>query len=348
MERFLKISAGINKLVSINLVNMFRFFLGIFLFFVSFNHSAGQNVNINERKWKIGSPVFEKGQSGAFDETSVKDPSIVYYDNTWHLFYTARGNGEYTTGYVSAADLESLNTAPRQELKQIRGKTRYGCAPQVFYFEPQKQWYLVFQNRDSNYQPAFSTNKILADPESWGEAQPLIQKDVADKWIDFWVIADESKAYLFYTEAHKGVMVRSTDLDDFPGDWSLSEKIFDGVHEAVHIYRAVGRNEFHMIYELNNDGIRSYGLAMASHLAGPWEKVTDRYATGEQLVNPGESGQWTEMVSHGEVIRAGFNQSLEYHPDSCRWIIQGIMKNELTEDYPSLPWKLGVIKKNTH
>ena len=107
------------------------------------------------QSWSITNPVFEKGKPGSFDELSVKDPSIVFYENAWHLFYTARGNNEYTTGYVSAKELKDLNTAPRFELKQIRGKSRYGCAPQVFYFSPQKKWYLIYQNRDSNYNRYF-------------------------------------------------------------------------------------------------------------------------------------------------------------------------------------------------
>jgi len=142
-----------------------------------------------ENQWEIGKPIFEKGAKGSFDEVSVKDPSLIFAESGWHLFYTARGNSEYTTAYVSAKDLNVLNTAPRFELKQIRGKTRYGCAPQVFYFEPQKKWYLIYQNRDSNYQPVFSTNTEISKPELWTTYQNLIQKDSKKKWIDFWVIA---------------------------------------------------------------------------------------------------------------------------------------------------------------
>ena len=32
-----------------------------------------------------------------------------------------------------------------------------------------------------------------------------------------------------------------------------------------------------MIYELNKYGIRSFGLASAKNLTGPWEKITDNY-----------------------------------------------------------------------
>lgn len=141
---------------------MIKFIFVLVSLFYALTVMCQENQN-----WNITKPVFEKGNPGSFDETSVKDPSIVFYENAWHLFYTARGNNEYTTGYVSAKELKDLNKAPRFELKQIRGKTKYGCAPQVFYFSPQKKWYLIYQNRDSNYQPVFSTNSEIAKPELW-------------------------------------------------------------------------------------------------------------------------------------------------------------------------------------
>lgn len=298
----------------------------------------------SKNSWSISDPIFEKGANGSFDETAVKDPSIVFFNNSWHLFYTARGNKEYTTSYVTAPTLNELNTAERHELKTIRGKSRYGCAPQVFYFEPQKLWYLVFQNRDSNYQPAFSTNPDISSPNKWLAHQNLLAKDTEKKWIDFWIIANKGKVYLFYTEGHNGVMVRSTKAKNFPNKWSSAKKVFDDIHEAVHVYKVKNRQEFHLIYELNNKGIRSFGLAKAKNLEGPWKKVTDMYATGKQLKWAQKQVVWSEMVSHGEAIRSGYNQYMEYEPKSSQWLIQGIRKDELGHEYQSLPWKLGIIK----
>jgi predicted GH43/DUF377 family glycosyl hydrolase len=329
---------------------IYEFIIKLFLtaVFVVIFWSLGFTQNSAEHTkkcWNVGDPIFKKGEKGSFDEVSVKDPSIVYFKDEWHLFYTARGNNEYTTAYVSSKKLKDLNNSPRFELKQIRGETRYGCAPQVFYFEPQKKWYLIYQNRDANYQPVFSTNSEISKPNLWAVPQNLIEKDSKKKWIDFWVIADKTKVYLFYTEAHSGVMIRSTTIEDFPNNWSKSKKVFDDIHEAVHIYKVIDKNEFHMIYELNNNGIRSFGLAKANHLEGKWEKVSDEYATGNQLNYAVNSGTWTEMVSHGEVIRSAYNELLEYDPENCQWLIQGILKSELGVDYPFLPWKLGIISK---
>jgi len=293
--------------------------------------------------WSVGAPVLVPGPAESFDEVSVKDPSIVFADGAWHVFYTARFQDEYTTGYVSAPTLDDLQSAPRHKLPQIRGRTRYGCAPQVFYFEPQRRWYLIFQTRDANYQPMFSTTATLAEPESWGKPTPLIEKDAEAKWIDFWVICDASKAYLFYTQAHNGVMVRSTSLDAFPDGWGPSQKVFTDVQEAVHIYKVRGRREYHMFYERNSGGVRSFGKASAKNLTGPWTKVTDRYATGDQLQFSEGIAPWTDMVSHGEILRTGCDQNLEYDPNNCRWLIQGLLKRDANVRYELLPWKLGVM-----
>ena len=152
-------------------------------------------------------------------------------------------------------------------------------------------------------------------------------------------------AYLFYTQSHESIFVRTTSLEEFPSGWGESTKIFSGVHEAAHIYKVKGQEEYHMIYESEEGGIRTLGLATAEHLGGPWIKITDSYATRDQLRYGDDQEKWTEMISHGEVIRAGYDQKLEYEPNNCRWLIQGILNKDLKGPYHLLPWKLGIIKK---
>lgn len=302
---------------------------------------------VRAASWRAGLALLSPGLAKSFDETAVKDPSVVFFEGRWHVFYTARGRGEYTTGYASASTLDELNAAPRHELTQIRGRTeRYACAPQVFFFEPQGLWYLVYQTRDANYQPVYSTTKTIDRPLSWSEPRVLVEKDEDAKWIDFWVICDETTAYLFYTRNHHDVVVQTTSLDVFPQGWGKGRVVFRGVHEAVHVYRVHGRDEYHMIYELNEQGVRSFGLAKARHLAGPWEKVTDTYATGGQLVFERDAARWTDMVSHGEMIRRGYDQRIEYDDTASAMLIQGRLDNAGDTPYPSLPWRLGLIKRS--
>ena len=37
------------------------------------------------KKWVVSKPVFEKGAKGTFDEISVKDPSIVFFNSKYHI-----------------------------------------------------------------------------------------------------------------------------------------------------------------------------------------------------------------------------------------------------------------------
>ena len=159
------------------------------------------------------------------------------------------------------------------------------------------------------------------------------------------MICDKKNVYLFYTQSQKDVIVRTTEIENFPTGWSAPEIALQGVHEAVHVYKVKDTQEYHMIYELKNETIRSFGIAVADDLNGPWHKVTDTYATGAQLKYTGQSKPWLEMISHGEVIRSDCNQLMEYQPDDCEWLIQGILKNDYQGPYAMLTWKLGIIKK---
>jgi hypothetical protein len=300
-----------------------------------------------EPSWFVSPPALTAGPKGAFDETAVKDPTIVFFEDKWHLFYTARGQNHYHIGYVAAPTLETLPNAPRTPLKQLRGQSDlYAAAPQVFFFKPRKTWYLIYQTRDSNYQPVYSTTKTIAKPDSWTKPKTLVKKDEKAKWIDFWIICDETTAYFFYTRSHRDVYVQSTSLKDFPNGFGNPRKVFSGIHEAVHIYKVKDKPEYHMLYELNIKGERSFGLAAAKHLPGPWKKITDQYAAGAQLKYPPNATVWTEEVSHGEFIRTGCDQRLEYNPEQVKFLIQGLRKKQHQGPYTQLPWKLGIIEKH--
>merc|ERR1712176_1588199 len=120
-------------------------------------------------------------------------------------------------------------------------------------------------------------------------------------------------------------MVRSTKLAEFPLGWSSARLAFEPVHEASHVYKSVRRNEYHMIYEMRTPTSgRSFGLARADHLDGPWSRVTDDYAKPNQMIVASDVAPWTDLISHGELIRSGYDQRLEYDPSEGTWLIQGL------------------------
>ena len=299
--------------------------------------------------WAAQEPIFFAGQPDTFDEVAVKDPSIVYHDGKWHLFYTARSQSQYTMGYVTAETLDQLKTAKRHQITQMHGiKNDYAAAPQVFYFEPQKTWYLIYQTKDSNYQPVYSTTKTIDDPASWSKPSNLAAKDEKSKWIDFWVICDDELAYLFYSRGRKDLFVKITTQADFPNGFGDGMPIFAPVpkplSEAVHIYKVKGKDQYHMLFETYDKDLRRFGLAKADKLLGPWTRVTDDYANGAMLYHPVSIEKWTEEVSHGEMIRTGINQKLEYDASKPQFLMQSMLKEQHKGSYEKLQWKLGIIK----
>lgn len=300
-----------------------------------------------EAAWQAGPVLLEPGPAGSFDEVAVKDPSVVHYGGRWHVFYTARSRNAYSLGYVNAPALDQLNAAPRTALASCRGQSEpYAAAPQVFYFAPRATWFLVYQTRDARYQPVYSTCGRVDDPAGWSPPKPLVAKNDGAKWIDFWVICDATTAYFFYTRAHRDVYVQTTPIDAFPEGFGAPRKVFGPVHEAVHIYKAQGQNRYHMLYETQFEhDLRRFGLAAADALAGPWRRVDEEFAAAEQLRWPEGARAWTEEVSHGELIRVGYDQRLEYAPARTRFLIQGLRREQHVGEYTQLPWRLGLIER---
>lgn len=283
--------------------------------------------------WFAGPVLLAPGPPGAFDETAVKDPSIVFHNNAWHVFYTARGRGEYTLGYVTAPALGQLKDAPRRQIAPATS-----AAPQVFYFRPRKKWYLIYQTTAANYQPVFSTNADLANPTAWTAPQTLIDKRDAAKWIDFWVLCDSGRAYLYFTRDHRDLYMASTSLKDFPGGWDKPRQVFSPLHESAHVYAATGPTpRYLLLFETQQADIRSYGLAESSTPAGPFREVDRNFAS--KIRQPA----WTQEISHGELIREGADERLLIDPNHLRFLIQGLPAGAHAGPYAELPWSLGLI-----
>ena len=308
---------------------------------------CGRSLQPESRLWTAGPPLFLPGPHGSFDETAVKDPSIVFAAGLWHLFYTARGGNRYTLGYAAAPALQELRNARRHQLTQLRAdKEPYAAAPQVFYFRPQKKWYLIFQTTDGWYQPVYSTTSTIDQPESWTPPKPLADHRDREKWIDFWVICDAGNAYLFFTRSHRDVVVMTTAIADFPSGFHDPRVVYSPLIEAAHVYRIQGAAErYEMLFELADGRLRKYGLATAGALSGPWRTETAEFAAGSQLSFESGMPAWTSEVSHGELLRAGYDERLEVAAHPVRFLIQGMPAAQHEGDYPALPWRLGLLTR---
>ena len=302
--------------------------------------------------WTTGTPVASPPSRQGDPCHSIKDPTVVRYQGRWHLFCTVRGEKRsHRIEYLTFADWKDVAAAKRQFLTFNDG---YFCAPQVFYYTPQRRWYLLHQmadpSRKPSLQPAFSTTDNIADPASWSKPQLLFAKqpDNVGRWIDFWVICDKQHAHLFFTSLDGRMWRSETPREKFPGDWSRPQIVLQGdIFEASHTYKLRGRDQYLTLVEAQAGGRRYYKAYLADRLGGPWRPLAaSREKPFASPVNVEFTGQrWTDSFSHGELIRAGYDEHLEVDPEKLEFLFQGVTdKAKQGRRYGDIPWRLGILR----
>lgn len=314
-----------------------------------------------EFSWKLSPPLLAPEGERKDHCYSVKDFSVVFHKGRWHVFHTTRSAiRSHRVEYVSFRRWEEANASKRRVLK-CRGE-EYVAAPQVFYFRPHKKWYLVCQviekGRKPALQPAYSTTENIENPNSWSPATLLFseQPKGVSQWIDFWVICDERRAYLFFSSLDGRLWRSSTDLSDFPGGFGPCEVVLTAdepawrLHEASCTYRIKGANKYLTIVEAIRkaapSGRRFYVAYVADRLDGGWTPLaasTEKpFASADNVVQP--QPPWTDNVSHGELIRAGYEESLTVDPGDLRFVIQAVLEKDAAgKKYGEIPWRLGLL-----
>jgi hypothetical protein len=226
----------------------------------------------------------------------------------------------------------------------------------VFYFTPQGKWYLICQAADEAwgeppYRPAFSTTADISDPDLWAKLQPMFDSKPENlkAWLDFWVIRDDAKAHLFFTSLDGNMWRAETSLAAFPKGWSEPVLALRGdVFEASHTYKLKGRDQYLTLIEAQNGhGWRYYKAYSADHLDGDWQPLAagkdDAFASMRNVTPTGE--RWTDVISHGELLRSGHDEKLEVDPTSLRFLFQGVLDADRQgKSYGEIPWKLGLLE----
>ena len=281
-----------------------------------------------------------------------KDPSVVFYGGQWHVFMTVKLPGKSAIEYCSFEDWKDADQSPRTIL-QISDSDYY-CAPQVFFFSPHKKWYLVYQmgvpGADKMW-VAYSTTGDIADPLSWTPARPILDGGTDDSrkvgGLDYWIICDDQRAYLFLTSLNGQLWRMWTDRQYFPDGFGHCELALEAkIFEASHTYRLKGQNKYLTIVEEN--GRRYYKAYLADRLDGPWTPVADtaeKPFAGWMTIRPAKGVEpWTDNVSHGELIRDGFDESLTVDPDNLQLLFQGMWdKDKPDKTYGQFQWRLGLL-----
>ncbi len=305
-------------------------------------------------RWKVSQPLVVPAKRPDDTCYSVKDPSVVFHEGLWHLFCSIRGKKRsHQIEYLSFTDWGSIDTAQRHVLKMHDG---FFGAPQVFYFAPHRKWYLICQASDESWEPkygaAYSTTTDIADPTSWSTLTPLGHRRADGKsGLDFWVICDDAKAHLFFTTLDGRMWREETRLEDFPTGWSEPVLAIKGdIFEASHTYRLEGSDKYLTVVEAQGGhGWRYFKAYVADHLDGEWTPVAATKAKAfASMANTHPIGaRWTDSISHGELLRAGYDQRLEVDPADLRFLFQGALDQDRRgKKYGEIPWRLGMLEPN--
>ena len=206
--------------------------------------------------WTTSAPLIAPQPVQGQTIYGVKDPSIVHVDGKYHVFMTTAGSAGWGLAYTSFDKGSDAASAPIVPLDKSPMGPGYRAAPQVFYFAPQKTWYLVYQGGD----PMYSTTKDINDPMSWSAPKPffsvapdIIKPPQGTGWLDVWVICDDRKCSLFNTDDHGRLLRSETDIGQFPQGFHnsvavMSEKTED-LFEASNTYRIANTNTYITLVE---------------------------------------------------------------------------------------------------
>ena len=302
--------------------------------------------------WEYSAPLIAPEKREHDPSRAQKDPTVVFHDGRWHVFMSAGLTGRWAIEYCSFERWEDANRSRRTILK-ISDSKHYG-APQVFYFSPHKKWYLIYQMGVPGAKAmwvAYSTTTTIADPDSWTWAAPILDGGENDPrqegGLDYWIICDADRAYLFLTSLNGKMWRLWTNLDDFPKGFGHCELALEAkIFEAGHTYKLKGMDKYLTIVEEN--GQRYYKAYLADRLDGPWKPAADtadKPFAGWSNIRPARGVEpWTDNVSHGELIRDGYDQTLTVDPAKLKLLFQGMWdKDKAGISYGQFQWRLGML-----
>jgi hypothetical protein len=303
--------------------------------------------------WEYTAPLIAPENRQSNPSRAQKDPTVVFYGGKWHVFMTVKLPGKSAIEYCSFRKWDQADSSSRTILKI--SNSDYYCAPQVFYFTPHKKWYLVYQMGvpgASKMWVAYSTTADISDPNSWTQAKPILDGGKDDPrqvgGLDYWIICDDKRVYLFLTSLDGKMWRLWTRLEDFPKGFGHCELALEArIFEASHTYKLKGMDKYLTIVEEN--GRRYYKAYLADRLDGEWTPVADtaeRPFAGWNNIRPAPGVEpWTDNVSHGELIRDGYDQTLTIDPDNLQFVFQGMWdKDKSGKGYGQFQWRIGMLR----
>jgi hypothetical protein len=302
------------------------------------------------------SGILISPHSDSHNIIAVKDPSVVSFNGQWYVAAsTVNSSGSYSMEFLHFSDWSQASSATPVYADQTAIGAGYKTAPELFFFAPQKMWYLVYQTGSN---ASYSTNPDVTNPAGWSAphnfyaSEPsIIQQNIGSGfWVDMWVICDSANCYLFSMDDNGHLYRSQTSVANFPGGMSqpviaASNSTPSSFFEADNVYKVAGQNQYLLIVEaIGSDGRRYFTSYTSSAINGSWTPLANTQANPfMRSANVTFSGTaWTQDFSSGEMIRTGFDQTLTISPCKIQYLYQG-KDPGAGGSYNSLPWRLGLV-----
>jgi hypothetical protein len=312
----------------------------------------------NAFRWSSSEPLISVHADATHPLVAIKDPSIVYAQDRWHVFATtASTTGAWSLVYLSFGDWSEAAHAEQHHLGDQPGFQGYHAAPEVFFFRPQNKWYLIFQSG----QPQYSTTTELANPATWTEPvdffarvpESVREHQSSGGWLDFWNICDEAFCYLFFADDNGELYRSRTRIQDFPRGFDepviAIQGTKDSLYEASATYRLAGTNQYLTLMEaVGPNGHRYFRSFVADRLDGSWTPLAATWESpfaGSNNVTFPSGRAWTADISHGELLRTNYDETPTVALSGLRFLYQGVRTNASQSEYSQVPWQLGLLTR---
>jgi hypothetical protein len=121
------------------------------------------------------------------------------------------------------------------------------------------------------------------------------------------------------------------------------------VFEGPCVYKIKGQDKYMAIIEaFDGPGPRYYKSFIADALDGEWKEQAASWENPFAGLNNVKFNSgvtpWTKDISHGEIIREGYDETLTIDPDNLQFLFQGRDPASNGMQYFMLPYKIGLLK----